>query len=662
MNAIIWIAPLWPLILSRRKEADCPIWRRRSLLILITLLSLNYLYWRCSASLNLSNPVATSLSILLLGAESWLLVSGLVPILLSWRFYSDGKAAAYRTEKEWEQTSWRPWVDILIPTYGEPLPVLDRCLLGCCSLNYPYRKIWVLDDSGRLEVEELAHKYGCYYKHRAERRNAKAGNLNAGLQHANGELVAVFDADFIPQQHFLNRCIGLLLNPKIAMVQTPQSFLNADPIMRNLGLEDWLLPDEESFYRWIEPVRNSWDAVVCAGTSFVVRRSALDQVGGFIETAISEDFVTGIAIAAKGWQLYYLAEKLSAGLAAETMQDFLRQRQRWAAGTIQALRLPEGPLRVSGLNWQQRLVFLEGALHWFNTVPRLVLLLMPLSIGFFGVVPVHFTTDALLNKLLPLWLCLLLSVGWLNRGSRHALLAELPGWALAIPLASTVLMGICGKVIPFRITPKHRINQKGGIATQLAIPLFSLLLLNGINLWSIIMDIKMQQIDPGLSLGWLWASLNLLGIFVAIRASWDKPCSDPTPWLKLELNGWLINKAGAEFRVKVIEISEIGAVLKYNSVPPNEFYCKLLLDTSSLGGIQLPALKIKESSTLHNLGVKWEDNQIEELKALKLWLFGRVGAWPERQAPPEWQAFFALLGRLLLLPKQISGSRYRCDS
>jgi cellulose synthase (UDP-forming) len=89
----------------------------------------------------------------------------------------------------------------------------------------------------------------------------------------------------------------------VALVQTPQHFLNADPVMRNLGLEAWLLPDEESFYRWIEPVRSAWRAVVCAGTSFVARRSALAQIGGFVEGAISEDLVSGIALAGHGWRL-----------------------------------------------------------------------------------------------------------------------------------------------------------------------------------------------------------------------------------------------------------------------------------------------------------------------------------------------------------------------
>ena len=631
---------------------------RRSLMLLLALLSVRYLYWRFTASLNLSTPIAAALSLLLLAAEAWLLISGLIPILLSWRNYNDGFAAANQAEMQWQKSMWRPWVDVLIPTCGEPLPVLERCLQGCSDLNYLNRTIWLLDDSGRIEVKKLALKYGCNYKHRLERVNAKAGNLNSGLAVAKAELVAVFDADFVPQQHFLNRCIGLLLPADVGLVQTPQSFLNADPVMRNLGMERWLLPDEESFYHWIEPVRSAWDAVVCAGTSFVVRRSALDEVGGFVETAISEDFVTGTAIAAKGWRVLYNAEKLSAGLAAETMLDFVRQRQRWAAGTLQALRLPQGPLRVSGLSWQQRFVFLEGALHWFNTVPRLLLLLMPLSIGLLGVVPVQFTTDALINKLLPLWLCLLFSVGWLNRGSRHALLAELPGWALAIPLASTVLMSLWGKVLPFRITPKHRVRKRGGISLVLALPLLALILLNMLNLSSIITSISRGQLDSGLGLGLLWAGLNLLALFVALRVCWDRPCPDPTPWLQLNLKGWLINTAGRKQNVQVVAISEKGAELSCQKPWQIGADWKLLLDPASLNGVSLPAIAVEELFLAPGpkLKVQWEKSEIIEIIELKRWLFGRAGAWPNRQAPPEWQAFFALISRLLWLPKQISSA------
>jgi cellulose synthase (UDP-forming) len=253
-------------------------------------------------------------------------------------------------------------------------------------------------------VRERAERHGCRYLSRSERHHAKAGNLNAGLAASNGELVAVFDADFVPQRQFLERTVGLLQEPDVGLVQTPQVFFNADPLLRNLAMERWMLPDEDNFYRWIEPVRSAWGAVVCAGTSFVARRQALDQVGGFVEAALSEDFVTGIALLGRGWRVRYLGEPLSAGLAAETLLDFVRQRQRWAAGTLQSLRLPQGPLRQGGLGPAQRLALLEGCLHWLSTLPRLLVLLMPLSYGLLGVVPINISSPGVMTQLLPLWL------------------------------------------------------------------------------------------------------------------------------------------------------------------------------------------------------------------------------------------------------------------
>jgi cellulose synthase (UDP-forming) len=669
-----WLLLLWPLWLSRRPEQSRPLWMRRCLLVLLAGLTLRYMHWRVTGSLNLATPLSTGLSVLLLLAEGWLLLSGLLPLLLAWRRFSDGRAEADAAQARWQAGSWRPWVDVLIPTCGEPLPVLERCLLGCSSLTYPRRTLWVLDDAGRPEVAALAAAYGCRYHHRPQRLHAKAGNLNAGLALSHGELVAVFDADFVPQRHFLERTIGLLLEPQVALVQTPQHFLNADPVMRNLALEAWLLPDEESFYRWIEPVRSAWGAVVCAGTSFVVRRSALESIGGFVEPAISEDLVTGMALAARGWQLRYLGEKLSAGLAAETMLDFVRQRQRWAAGTLQALRLPQGPLRLRGLGWGQRLAYLEGALHWFNTVPRLLLLLMPLSLGLLGVAPIRFSDGALLGLLLPLWAALLLSTGWLNRGSRHALLADLPGWSLAAPLAATVLASLWGRVQPFRITPKHRMRGQGGIAAPLALPLLALLLLSGLNLLLLLGGLAQGSGSAGAGLaGWVglgWAGLTLLGLLVALRACWDPPQPDPTPWLALTLPALLDGQP-----VQVRALSETGAELEgldreRLAAGPGP---RLLQLSAAHTGTPLPPLRLQRHWPTPQR-VLWDPADGDALRQLRRWLYGRPGAWPQRQAPPEWRAFIALLARLLrpvgvpaaarlsLVPQQLApeGAPDRC--
>ncbi|MCZ0904187.1 glycosyltransferase, partial [Microcoleus sp. HI-ES] len=199
----------------------------------------------------------------------------------------------------------------------------------------------------------------------------------------------VFDADFIPTKNFLTRTVGFFQNPEIALVQTPQSFYNHDPISRNLGLENVLAPEEEIFYRQIEIIKDSADSVVCCGTSFVVRRSALEAAGGLVTDSICEDYFTGIRLSATGYRLVYLDEKLSAGLAAENIEAHLNQRLRWARGTLQAFFIDSNPLTIRGLRFVQRLSHLEGLLHWFTSLTKVLYLLIPLAYSFFGIIPLR---------------------------------------------------------------------------------------------------------------------------------------------------------------------------------------------------------------------------------------------------------------------------------
>ena len=132
---------LWPLALIQRPEAESPLWARRSLILLISALTLRYLVWRCTASLNLDSSVSTSLSGLLLLAEGWLLITGLLPLWLAWRRFPDRRREAQQRHQDWLASAWRPHVDILVPTYGEPLAVLQRSLLGCTQQSYPHTRI-----------------------------------------------------------------------------------------------------------------------------------------------------------------------------------------------------------------------------------------------------------------------------------------------------------------------------------------------------------------------------------------------------------------------------------------------------------------------------------------------------------------------------------------
>lgn len=220
-----------------------------------------------------THPLEAALSLLLLAIEVFMMAGyGLQLYLLlhikNRRPEADAAALAVKSGH------YQPWVDIFIPTYNEPLTILRRTIVGCQALDYPHKRIYVLDDTRRPALRELACELGCEYLSRPDNRHAKAGNLNHALTQTKGELIAVFDADFVPTRNFLTRTVGFFQTPDIGLVQTYQSFYNPDPIARNLGLEDHLPQEVEIFSRHYQVLRDGIETALCYGSSFVVRRSA----------------------------------------------------------------------------------------------------------------------------------------------------------------------------------------------------------------------------------------------------------------------------------------------------------------------------------------------------------------------------------------------------
>ena len=309
---------------------------------------------------------------------------------------------------------YSPSVDIFIPTYNESKFILKRTIIGCTLLHYKHKKIYVLDDTNRDEMRKLAKELGCYYITRSDNIHAKAGNLNNALPQTNGELIVVFDADFVPTKNFFERTIGFFQNPRIGLLQTPQSFYNADPISRNLGLENILNPEEEVFYRQLQLMKDGVGSVTYAGTSFVVRRSYFEEVGGFVTESISEDYFTGIRLSFQGYEIIYLSEKLSAGLAAESISEHISQRLRWGSGTLQAFFIKENPLTTPNLNIKQRLAHLEGILNWFNPISRCIFLLLPFIYSSFNIIFIKSDFSEFLYIFLPSYIAQIITFHWLS--------------------------------------------------------------------------------------------------------------------------------------------------------------------------------------------------------------------------------------------------------
>ena len=180
----------------------------------------------------------------------------------------------------------------------------------------------------------------------------------------NSPYVAIFDCDHVPTRSFLQMTMGWLLrDPKLAMLQTPHHFYSPDPFERNLG-QFRIIPNEgELFYGIVQDGNDFWNATFFCGSCAVLRRKALDEIGGIAVETVTEDAHTSLRMQMNGWGTAYINIPQAAGLATERLSAHVGQRIRWARGMIQILRT-DNPLFAPGLKFPQRLVLLQrhGAL------------------------------------------------------------------------------------------------------------------------------------------------------------------------------------------------------------------------------------------------------------------------------------------------------------
>jgi len=280
----------------------------------------------------------------------------------------------------------------------------------------------------------------------------------------------------------------------------------------------------------------------------------------------------------------------------------------------------------------------------------LVLILMPLSYGLLGTLPILITADDAVGLLFPLWATLLMGVGWLNRGSRTAVLSELTGWVLTVPLTVTVLANLMGRIGGFRVTPKHQRRDRGSWSLQLSLPLLALLALNLFNLHGLLKPqaaLDSAAFD-GRPLGLVWAVLNLLSLVIALRACWDPPSQDPSPWQAIETPAWLQDDGGHRHACTLKAISESGAELQLHAETTP------LVASTTLGWCkEVPLLPVQlERARGLQLAVRWGPLSPMQRKQLIRWLFCRPNCWRDRMAPPEWKALGALLTRLFSTPSR----------
>ncbi len=459
-----------------------------------------------------------------------------------------------------------PSVDVYIPTYTEPLDVLEKTITGALCLDYPNFNVWVLDDGRRSWLKNFCEAKGVGYLTRPDNSHAKAGNINHALTKTNAEFVAIFDADFIPQRNFLIRTMGFFSDPKIGIVQVPHAFYNHDVMQANLALRKSLPDDQRFFFEAIMPSRDGWDAAFCCGSNSVTRRAALRAIGDALPTqSITEDMLLSLMILRKGYITRYLCERLAFGLAPESVEAFFIQRRRWARGAMQILYLTAGPLGRH-LALVQRLLFLPT--HWLSQgLLLLMAILAPLVFLWTGIAPlVNVTTAAVMYYLVPMVLAVVGGIVVYAPHQYFPLAAQVLGTFQSFKLLPIVLATMIKPFgYAFKVTPKGSEARKIGYDQGIFWTALSLMGLTVIGLYiNAVPDWRIVAQTGLLPMVALWSSINVVVLFLICMLSLQAPIRRAEERFEIDEPAWVVGAAGtiSTGRIKDVSLSGIAIGLE----------------------------------------------------------------------------------------------------
>ena len=368
-----------------------------------------------------------------------------------------------------------PPVTVQLPIFNE-MYVADRLIDAVCDMDYPREllQIQVLDDStdettGIAELAVRRHAargMNISYIHRVDRRGFKAGALEGGLREATGQLVAIFDADFIPPTDFLLRTLPYFeTDPKIGMVQARWGHINQDYSLLT-KIQSILL---DAHFVLEHGGRNRSGAFFnFNGTAGIWRREAIESAGGWQHDTLTEDLDLSYRAQLAGWRFVFLPDVVSPAEVPVEMNSFKSQQHRWAKGSIQTcLKLLPRILRSK----QPLKVKAEAFFHLSANFNYLLMSL--LSLLMFPAMWVRYSmgwTEMLLIDV-PMFFAATASVGNFYVVSQRELYTDwrqrlkyLPflmsiGIGLCINNSRAVLEAVFGKQSEFARTPKYGIER-----------------------------------------------------------------------------------------------------------------------------------------------------------------------------------------------------------
>ncbi len=558
---LVFVILLWAIaMLVRRMPGRFP---TLLLIVLSIIVSCRYLWWRYTSTLNWNDGLDLTCGLILLAAEtySWLiLILGYVQT--SWPL--NRKPAPLPADtREW------PVIDLMIPTYNEELAITRGTVYAAMGIDWPKDKlrIHLLDDGNRPSFKAFAEEVGINYIARADNRHAKAGNLNHALTLTDGELVAIFDCDHMPARSFMQLTVGwFMADPKLALVQTPHHFLSPDPFERNLGTFRNRPNEGELFYGLVQDGNDMWNAAFFCGSCAILRRSALEEIGGFAVETVTEDAHTALRLHRKGWNSAYLRIPQAAGLATESLSAHIGQRIRWARGMVQIFRT-DNPLLGKGLSLFQRICYANAMMHFLVGLPRLVFLTAPLAFLLLHAYIIYAPAVMILLYVLPHMIHASLTNSRMQGAYRQTFWGEVYetvlAWYIARPTTVALFSPSRGK---FNVTAKGGIMEENQFDWRTARPYLVLSALNmlglGFAVWRIFTGPKDEIITIFVSV--LWVIYNLLIIGAAVAVAAEVRQVRQTHRVQTRLPGAIKLSDGHSYPCELVDYSDGGAGLQLN--------------------------------------------------------------------------------------------------
>ncbi|TCW44072.1 cellulose synthase (UDP-forming) [Phytobacter diazotrophicus] len=604
------------------------------MVVMSILLSTRYMYFRLTQTLHFNSEIETILGMGLFLAEVYVWVMLLLSYLQTvWPL----KREIVPLPDDMSQ--W-PTVDVYIPTYNEPLDVVRDTVLAAQCIDYPRDKmnIYLLDDGKRREFAVFAADVGVGYITRNDNNHAKAGNLNHAMKLTQGELITVFDCDHVATRIFLQATVGgFLKDPKLALVQTPHYFYSPDPFERNLSVGRNIPNEGTLFYGPIQQGNDNWNATFFCGSCAVIRRSALEEIGGFAVETVTEDAHTALKLQRRGWGSAFLDIPLAAGLATERLVLHVIQRTRWARGMTQIFRL-DNPLFGRGLTIQQRLCYLSAMLYYQFALPRIAFVTAPLAYLLFNLNIIHSSASLVFAYALPHLFLAIYVNSRMNGRYRYSFWGEIYDLVLAFHIAlPTVVTMFFPKRGKFNVTDKGALLDVGYFDFSVVRPhlIIALLLAAGV-IAGIVRACAHDYfgVDPrviALNVG--WGLYSLIFLLAAIAVARETRQTRKTIRIDAEIPVLLHHASGVVSRSHTADLSMGGCRI----VAPDDRHLddeieeiELLLQS---GAILIPVKTIATDE--ESIRLMFEDIPLARRRELVRVVLSRADAWIHPPKPQD---------------------------